>query len=153
MGRDTSRIRRERDAHHRALGEIALAEKKYDVAIREIAAGDTLYDGRPIPCFACVLPKLARAYDLAGKPDDAIAYFERYLNSPYAARGRDLDPQYLAGTYKRLGELYDAKGDREKAASYYSRFVDLWKDADPDLQPKVVEVRKRLTSLAAGEKR
>jgi hypothetical protein len=63
------------------------------------------------------------------------------------------DGLHLAGTYKRLGELYEAKGDREKAASYYLQFVTLWKNADPELQPKVAEVRRRLARLSDLERR
>jgi tetratricopeptide (TPR) repeat protein/tRNA A-37 threonylcarbamoyl transferase component Bud32 len=151
IARDTVRVRREGDLHHRALGEIATAERRYDVAIREWHAADTLYDGAPTSCAACVLPALARAYDLAGKPEDAIAYFERYLRDT-PLRNRDLDAQYLAGSYKRLGELYEAKGDRDKAASYYTRFIDLWKEADPELQPKVTEARRRLAALTTRER-
>jgi eukaryotic-like serine/threonine-protein kinase len=58
------------------------------------------------------------------------------------------EPYSLAPTYKRLGELYEAKGDRKRAAEYYGRFVELWKDADPELQPGVKEVRGRLARLA-----
>jgi tetratricopeptide (TPR) repeat protein len=54
----------------------------------------------------------------------------------------------LAPSYKRLGELYEAKGDRKKAADYYGKFVDLWKDADAELQPGVAAVRQRLARLA-----
>lgn len=32
----------------------------------------------------------------------------------------------------------------KKAAEHYSAFVDQWKTADPDLQPKVAEARARL---------
>jgi eukaryotic-like serine/threonine-protein kinase len=46
------------------------------------------------------------------------------------------------------GELYDARGDAAKAREYYGRFVDLWKDADPELQPVVRDVRARLVRLA-----
>lgn len=53
----------------------------------------------------------------------------------------------------RLGELYEAKGDRDKAASYYSRFIALWQDADPELQPKVAEAKARLARLTADERR
>ena len=42
----------------------------------------------------------------------------------------------LGPTYRRLGELYEEKGDRAKAASYYQKFIDLWRDADADLQPQ-----------------
>jgi tetratricopeptide (TPR) repeat protein len=54
----------------------------------------------------------------------------------------------LAAAYKRLGELNEARGDRAKALEYYGRFVDLWTDADPDLQPVVRDVRARLARLA-----
>jgi hypothetical protein len=80
--------------------------------------------------------------------DSAVVWFERYLATPY---WRPTDPRgdtrYLAGTYKRLGELYEARGDRQKAASYYTKFVELWKNADPELQPKVAEVRRALARL------
>ena len=59
----------------------------------------------------------------------------------------------LAGSYKRLGELWEAKGDRGKAETYYAKFLDLWKDADLDLQPKVAEVRRRLARLSKAEPR
>jgi len=54
----------------------------------------------------------------------------------------------MAPTHKRLGELYEAKGDNAKAVSHYSAFVNLWQRADPDLQPKVTEVRARMDRLA-----
>jgi hypothetical protein len=88
--------------------------------------------------------------------DSARYWFERYLETPSwrptEPRG---DPQYLAGTYKRLGELYEARGDRQKAVSYYTKFVELWKNADPELQPKVAEVRRSLARLdvESGAKR
>jgi DNA-binding SARP family transcriptional activator len=53
----------------------------------------------------------------------------------------------LAPAHKRLGELYEAKGDTKRAAAHYASFVELWKNADPDLQPKVTEVRARLERL------
>jgi hypothetical protein len=55
--------------------------------------------------------------------------------------------------YKRLGELYEAKGDTKKAGAYYAAFLDLWKNADPELQPKVQDVKRRLAALQGSEKR
>ena len=129
-----------------------MAEGKYDVAIQNFQSADTLDDGAPIGCATCLTPRLASAYDLAGKPDEAITWFERYVTSTYPYRWRDTDYAFLAGSYKRLAELYDAKGDREKAASYYSKFIDLWKDADPELQPKVAEAKARL-ARSSGERK
>ena len=102
-------------------------------------------------CYAtCVLPQLAQAYDLAGKPDSAIAVFERYLQTRHRTRIRT-DALFLGPSLKRLGELYEARGDREKAARNYAQFVELWKGADPELQPSVKDVQIRLARLRSAE--
>ena len=41
----------------------------------------------------------------------------------------------------RLGEIYEARGDRARAAERYGQFVELWKGADPELQPRVTEAQ------------
>ncbi len=129
-------------------GQIAVAERRYADAIKYFRLADV--GG----CTICALPNLAHAYDLADHSDSAIAIFTRYLQTPILGRLNQgaLDPQYLAGVYKRLGELYEARGDLANAQQYYGKFVALWKDADPELQPKVVEVRKRLERLRASAK-
>jgi len=129
-------------------GEIALAESRYTDAVREFRAAVSVNGS----CPWCGLPRLASAYDLAGVADSAIALFARYVDSPNLDRVND-DGWYLAGSHKRLGELYEAKGDRQQAASHYAKFVELWKNADPELQPQVAEVRKRLARLSDTEKR
>jgi tetratricopeptide (TPR) repeat protein len=59
-----------------------------------------------------------------------------------------VDDSYgLAPTFKRLGELYEERGQLDKARDYYGRFVELWKDADAELQPSVREVRAKLSEL------
>jgi tetratricopeptide (TPR) repeat protein len=151
---DTTLRRAMQPQAHRALAEIALAEHRPRDAVDEIRKSDRLPDGPVDDCARCVYAELARAFDLAGMTDSAITTFEEYLATPYWSRGeRRSDPLHLAGTYKRLGELYEAKGDREKAASYYLKFVDLWKTADPELQPRVAEVRRRLSRLSDVERR
>jgi tetratricopeptide (TPR) repeat protein len=159
--RDTT-IRRDFEPYrHRALADIAIAEGRPRDAVNEIRAGDRGSDGTKDQCASCTYAALGRAFDLASMPDSAIANFEASLSTPYAFRlignlyrpARNGDVRHLAGTYKRLGELYEAKGDREKAASNYAKFIDLWKNADPELQPKVAEVRKRLARLSDTEKR
>jgi serine/threonine-protein kinase len=127
-----------------ARGWIAIAEKRYGDAITAFKAADVTR------CTVCALGPLAHAYDLNNQPDSAIAVFERYLSTNNFARAFQ-DQIFLAGTYKRLGELYDTKGNVEKARLYYTQFVDLWKNADPELQPKVAQVRQRLATLRARE--
>ena len=77
--------------------------------------------------------------------DSAIATYERYVAAPNpfmwpASYG-------LARAHLRLGELYDAKGDAARAARHYEKFVELWQNAEPPLQPKVARARARLAQL------
>jgi tetratricopeptide (TPR) repeat protein len=156
--KDSPVIRDREPERHNTLAEIALAEKRYRDAIAEFRLGDRRPDGPATACAACLPAYLARAFDLAEMPDSAIAMYERYLAIPpfpfaFISAPRQLDPAYLAGAHKRLGELYDAKGDREKAISHYAAFVELWKDADPVLAPKVTAVRQRLAHLRSLDER
>jgi len=91
----------------------------------------------------------ARSFEQMGQPDSALASYERLLTLgvPHWEEGpKDFT---LPLAYRRLGELYEAGTNREKALEYYGKFVALWKNADPDLQPKVQEVRRRMTALVA----
>jgi tetratricopeptide (TPR) repeat protein/tRNA A-37 threonylcarbamoyl transferase component Bud32 len=152
QSKDTAFVHRRQLMVHEALGEIAIAEKRYADAIAEFRRADQAPDGRPPNENPDrVHFNLGRAFDLANQPDSAIAQFEAYLETPYDSRLDD-DLQGLAGTHKRLGELYDAKGDREKAISHLSKFVELWKNADPELQPAVNDAKRRLAKLQAGGK-
>jgi tetratricopeptide (TPR) repeat protein len=152
--RDSSWRRVMEPKRQHAIAELALAERRPADAILAFRRADLLPDGPATPCKICLPGALARAFDQAGMTDSAIVMFERYVTTPDAGRMEHLqDPVYLAGTYKRLGELYEAKGDRMKAASNYRKFVDLWKGADPVLQPKVAEVRQRLARLGGIEAR
>ena len=137
------------DARDRALLEASLAmtERRFaDAATTSSTRGDAG------PCTVCTLGMLAHAWDLAGNADSAIATFERYVATPSETRLVYADYLFLAGSFKRLGELYDAKGDHAKAASNYAKFVELWKDADPELQPQVTQVRNRLRELQRAER-
>ena len=131
--------------HHAALAEIALAEGRPRDAIAEFRIWDRRPDGPRDSCVGCSRGAFARAFDAAGMPDSAIAYYEGYLASatPYTWEYEFS----IAHAYRRLGELYDAKGDASRATRYYSAFADLWKNADPELQPKVAKVRERLAIL------
>jgi len=129
---------------HNVMGEIALAEQKPDRALTEFRMSD---EGG---CVLCPLPGVGRAFDQAGKTDSAIVTWEKYLDTPSLLHA-NLDPSFRAGIYMRLGELYQQRGDTSRAASNYARFVAAWRDADPDLQSKVDDARRRLKSLARSE--
>ncbi|HEV8449682.1 MAG TPA: protein kinase [Gemmatimonadaceae bacterium] len=132
---------------HSIQSWIAIAEQRYLDAAHEAQAADVG------TCTICMLPQIGYAYDLAQKPDSAIAALTRYVNSTSILQRIGTDPFFLAGSYKRLGELWEAKGDRAKAAHYYGKFLDLWKNADAALQPQVADARKRLARLSDVEAR
>jgi tetratricopeptide (TPR) repeat protein len=48
-----------------------------------------------------------------------------------------------------LARLRDEAGDLDEAAQYYAWFVEMWKDADPELQPLVEEARTRLQEIVS----
>jgi tetratricopeptide (TPR) repeat protein len=92
------------------------------------------------------MPTLGRAYDAAGNRDSAIAIGERYTRTPDVYRFL-VDWLELAAAHKRLGGLYEQSGNVESAVEHYNEFVELWKDADPELQPQVEDVRRRIARL------
>jgi tetratricopeptide (TPR) repeat protein len=137
------------------IAEIAIAEGKPLDAVAAFRRGDIGSDGAPVnECGVCLPLNLARAYDAAAQPDSAIANFERYLSTPFWQRGaQPLDPLNVPLIRERLGQLYEAKGNAEKAAENYRAFIELWKNADPELQPRVKAARDRLAKLTPVEKR
>jgi len=139
-------IRGRSDAYYQGvMGMITLAENNPQAAVRQLQAATMA-----APCERCVLAELGRAWEAAGQPDSAIASYEKYLVSPMEDQ-LEIDAQYLAFTHQRLGELYAQRGDREKAALHLQKFIELWKDADPELQPQVAEAKRKLGEMV-GEK-
>jgi len=144
--RDTNRLRAELPLAHRALGEIAMAEHRPQDALREFWKGDSVPDGPFDECDACTYINIARAYDKLNIPDSAAVYFEKFFRSTNSYRAL-VDFTGRGPALRRLGELYEAKGDRAKAMHNYQEFVNLWKNADPEFQPQVSEIRKRMARL------
>ena len=97
-------------------------------------------------CPLCEHSDMALAFDRAGQPDSAIARYRRYVDTPLVFRIYT-DQQRLAHALRRLGELYEEAGDTESALLYYAQFVELWENADAELQPQVDEVRAKVQAL------
>jgi tetratricopeptide (TPR) repeat protein len=55
----------------------------------------------------------------------------------------------LAQVQLRQGEIYERLGDPAEAIRHYRRFVARWRDADPEHQPLVSDVRARIARLTA----
>ncbi len=124
-------------------GEIALAEGRPADAVRSFRR----VLGAELFCNICGSGALARAYDALGQRDSVVAVYEYMLASrdPEARLGEDVFER--ARALKRLGEIYEERGNATQAVRRYREFVELWKDADPALQPVVQDVRERITRL------
>ena len=124
-------------------GHVALATGRYVEAATAFRAADQL------GCEVCEIPLLARAHELSGKPDSAIAEYERYLGTKRLDR-MDPDALYVPFVHERLGALYEAVGNPRRALLHYRAFTDLWKAADQVLQPRVTDARRRVAALTGG---
>jgi tetratricopeptide (TPR) repeat protein len=145
---DSASRRQAAVAIERDRGAIAMTEGKADSAVAFFRQSDVEADGLPTNnCPPCTSYLIGIAYDQARQADSARKYLTEYVDTNNPSH-LNSDPHYLALTLFRLGELYQDAGDAKSAISYYSRFVDLWKNADPDLQPRVAEARKRIAQLA-----
>jgi len=149
--KDSALIRQQLPDRHNALAEIALAENRPRDAIAEFNLGDKFPDGPASSCVRCYLARLARAYDAAMIQDTAIMLLERYIAQPSGEPWPD--DTHLPRFHRRLGELYDARGNSRKAIPHYLAFVELWKNADRVLQPQVPAVRQRVAALQSGAPR
>jgi tetratricopeptide (TPR) repeat protein len=139
-------MRRGKWEWYRARGWLALADGKPRDAVTAFVQGR-----KADSCPDCGAWDEGVAYERANLPDSALAAYQRA-----AARGTTWKPIAdawgMAPTLKRLGEIYEARGDKQRALEYYGRFVNLWKEADPLLQPSVREVRGRMAQLAGEGK-
>ncbi|MDB4875325.1 MAG: protein kinase [Gemmatimonadetes bacterium] len=141
---------RHRQHHDRevALASVALGEQRWDDALREADAATSEADSRA-RAFRAAQKYFWRGLIQAGagRTDDAISSFEQYLTVTDEDRLVHDDAEHLAFILEKVGTLYEAKGNRAKAIDAYTRLMDLWKNADADLQPRVSELRRHIDRL------
>ena len=138
---------------HRALGGIAAAEGKWVDAAREYRAGDRLPDGPVDSCDYCQHQRMVRLFAAAGMADSAIAQYDLYKSSGIGSRPRKGPDLVLSSTtVESLARMFDQVGDSTRAIEAYRDLVERWKDADPELQPRLAAARKRLAELTPVER-
>ena len=149
---DTLRRRVESPDRLRVEGEVLLSEGKALEGIALLRRSERLPDGFVGNCTLCLPTYLAFAFDKAKMADSAIFYHEQALQVFDPDRMMEAwDPFMLPLFNRRLGELYEARGDRVKAVEHYRKVIDLWKNADPELQVIVQELRARVRRLSDNE--
>jgi tetratricopeptide (TPR) repeat protein len=76
-----------------------------------------------------------------GREEEALGWYSSFQLLGFHAA------IYRGPSHLRRGEIYEQAGDREKALEHYSLFIKWWKEADPEFQPQVEEVRRRMARL------
>ncbi len=122
---------------------IELERKNYPKAIEFLRNAVESLPYGPLEKDASFIDSLVLAYYKSGDLDKAR---ETYENITSLTPGRFLYGDIFAKSFYMLGKIYEHKGQKEKAIENYTKFLDLWKDADPGL-PEFEDAKKRLSSL------
>jgi tetratricopeptide (TPR) repeat protein len=80
----------------------------------------------------------AELLERLGREDEALGWYRSI------AERAAYELVYLAPSARHQAEIAERRGQREPAARYYRRFIELWKDADPELQGQVEQARRRV---------
>ena len=88
------------------------------------------------PFFIQLHERFARAellYEL-GRHEEALPWY----------RAMAYDFLYTGPAHLRMAQIYERRGNRREAIEHYSRFLKLWRNSDPALQPLVQQARDAL---------
>lgn len=98
------------------------------------------------PFYSQSYERYLRAETLAavGRPEEAL----RWYGSFAALTSYDLI--YVAPSHLRRAQIYERLGDRVDSARHYARFIELWRECDPELRPLVREAARRLVALGVA---
>lgn len=81
---------------------------------------------------------LGQIYLDLGQPRDAIRWFNTFVS---------ISGAYWPLAHLYIGQAYEQLGDIQRARRAYVSFLDMWGDADPEIQPIVDEARDALKRL------
>jgi len=133
--------RGDRAAYNRLKGEIELARGNYDEALNLFQVANKLSEETwSEPLAYCHLTR--------GDLDGAISAYQQIIS--IKVLGNENQEKWILAHYY-LGKAYEQKGEHEKAIESYENFLNIWKDADPDLVA-LVDAKKRLAKLKSDRR-
>jgi predicted Zn-dependent protease len=119
-----------------------LRQNKGSKAIDDLEAAAALEFGNS--SYLTLYPAYVRgqAYLMIGDANKAAAEFQKFVDHPGVVLNSPLGPMARLN----LARAYARGGDSVKARKAYGDFLDLWKDADPDI-PILKEARAEYAKL------
>jgi tetratricopeptide (TPR) repeat protein len=144
----TDQFESELPEESRGVGErfMGLAEADRQLVTGAQDQAIELYSQMSDLCLRCGLALIGRAHLESNRSDSAIAVFTRLVETPDLFRVNS-DAGELGPTYERLAHLHDEQGDLDEAAKYYAALVELWAEADEELQPRARAAQARLEEI------
>jgi tetratricopeptide (TPR) repeat protein len=79
-----------------------------------------------------------------GRDEEALGWYQGLAEHDFFSL------PYLAPSHLRRAEICEKLGRNDQAIFHYRRFLELWKDCDPELRPTLERARQRLDRLTAG---
>jgi len=121
---------------HDVESDIALAENDPASALEALESMSRISNGLKGMIQIEYLVSLARAHEMAGDLEDAVAVHKETLRI-YGGH---------AISHYELGRLYEEMNRPDEAVTHYVKFLEMWKNADEGL-PQPEYARKRLATL------
>ncbi len=133
--------------YYHLMGEIEMARNNPDQAVDHFEQAVDLLPPQGAPWLhsndhALFMDALAEAYYAADNPIKALEEFE---NARDLTSGRLQYGDLYARIYYKLGKIREEYGLYDIAGNGYQKFLELWKDADPQL-PEKRDAQKRMTA-------
>lgn len=143
---EESKDKSEISNYYDLIAKIELEKGNYTQAVEYVEKALSLYRYSPLTYPAGVLETQALAYFRSGNMDKAKEVFEKIQA---LTSGRYYFGNSYIKSYFMLGQIYEQKGDKIKAADLYRKFLELWKDADPGLS-EIDEAKTKLKALTGS---
>lgn len=101
-------------------------------------------------CRACFAERMGWALREAGRLEEAANEWESAL--AWDDFYHSIEWQFTQNLWvlQRLPSLYEELGDAPRAVEHYRRLVEVWANADPELQARVREAHAKIATLDAG---
>jgi tetratricopeptide (TPR) repeat protein len=139
----------DRDLAHSIRARVLIEGGDTTAALAELGKAEmhTWYGQTLASPFYCkVFERFTRAEILLAldRPREALGWYANLVETSV------FELPYLASAHLRRAEIHESLGELERAMEHYARFIELWRDADPELQSRVEAARQRLAALAAN---
>ena len=132
--------------HAMLQGHISMEKGDYEEAISYFQKAQSL-TAFPLPDNMAEYPwpfdALALAYYRSGNLEKAEQEYEKISRMTL---GRVVSWDFYAKSFYMLGKISEQRGWPGKAIEHYEKFLEVWKDADPDI-PEVEDAKKRLEQM------